>query len=235
MAQPEDLSVWRAPERPGDLRLTGHHAAIEPLEAAHAEPLHNAFRADDAIWAWLPYGPFENAASYAAWVAEAAGRSDPKFFAIRKSGDAGPSGVASLMRADPPHGVIEIGHICFAPALQRSPAATEAVFLLADWAFAAGYRRLEWKCNARNGPSLRAAARFGFDFEGVFRQHMIVKGVNRDTSWFAILDRDWPDLRAAYLAWLDPGNFDLGGRQGLALSGLTEAARLRAQAEPRDP
>jgi RimJ/RimL family protein N-acetyltransferase len=230
-----DLARWTPPPPPGPMRLAGRHATLAPLAPEHAAALHAANAADDRIWAYLPYGPFADVAAYAAWVASVADGPDPRFFAIAPHGAAGPTGVASLMRAEPRHGAIEIGHVCFSPALQRSPAASEAIHLLADWAFGAGYRRLEWKCDAGNAASRRAAARFGFAFEGVFRQHMIVKGRNRDTAWFAMTDRDWPDLRAAHLAWLDPANFDADGRQRRRLGDLTAPVRARAEAEHRAP
>jgi len=229
------LDAWRAPPLPGPLTLVGRYARLEPLGPEHAAALHAANAASDAKWAYLPYGPFATAADYVAWVAGVAGRADPRFFAVRDLAAAAPGGVASLMRATPEHGVIEVGHICFAPALQRTRAATEAVLLLADWAFATGYRRFEWKCDAANAPSRRAAARYGFACEGVFRQHMIVKGRNRDTAGFAMIDRDWPELRAAHRAWTDPSNFDADGRQWRRLAELNAAVRLRAEGERARP
>nr|MBA3325675.1 GNAT family N-acetyltransferase [Paracoccaceae bacterium] len=184
----EDLSTWRRPAPPGPITLEGNYALLAPLAPAHAAALHAANAADPAIWDFMAYGPFPDAAAYAAWVERVADRPDPRFFAILARGDADPGGVASLMRVDPEHGAIEVGHICLAPGLQRTRAASEAILLLADWAFTAGYRRLEWKCDARNAPSRQAATRYGFAFEGVFRRHMIVKGRNRDTAWFAMVD-----------------------------------------------
>lgn len=131
------------------------------------------------------------------------------------------------MRIDRESGVVEIGNIAFSPGLQRTPAATEAIHLLLEHAFASGFRRVEWKCNAENGPSRRAAARYGFAFEGTFRQHMVVKGRNRDTAWFALLDGEWPDLRTAHRAWLDPANFDDAGAQRRTLADLTAAQMAR--------
>ncbi len=231
----ERLAAWSPPPRPGDMVLTGLHVRLEPLDPRHSAALHEANRVDDGIWGYLPYGPFGDAAAYGAWVASVAGPNDPKFFAITRAGEPGPSGVASLMRAEPAHGTIEIGHVCFSKRLQQTPAASEAIFLLADWAFAAGYRRLEWKCNAHNAASRRAAERYGFVFEGVFRQHLIVKGANRDTAWFAILDGDWPELAAAHRDWLDAANFDGAGRQRRSLGDLTAPIRLRGEAAHRDP
>ena len=148
------------------------------------------------------------------------------FFALVDRESGLPGGVASLMRVVPEHGVIEVGHICLAPRMQRTRAASEMVFLFAERMFAAGYRRFEWKCDAANLRSRRAAERFGFSFEGVFRSHMVVKGRNRDTAWFAMTDGDWPCLRAAWEAWLDPANFDAAGRQRRRLGALTAPCRV---------
>jgi RimJ/RimL family protein N-acetyltransferase len=209
--------------------LEGISVRLEPLAPHHASALHAATEVDDRIWDFLPYGPFD-AAAHAAWVEAMAGLADPFFLALTRSSAPGPEGVLALMRIVPEHGCIEVGHIRLGPALQRSRAATEALFLVLDWAFGVGYRRFEWKCDALNLPSRRAAQRFGFAYEGVFRQHMIVKGRNRDTAWFAITDGDWTRLRGAYLAWLDPGNFDPAGRQRERLSALT--APLCAAGDP---
>jgi RimJ/RimL family protein N-acetyltransferase len=194
----------------------GARVRLERLSPDHSAALHAAAQGDPVLWHYLPYGPFADAASYAAWIASDASADDPLFYAI--VGEA-PLGVASYLRIDPPHGSIEIGHIWFGAALQRTPAATEAIYLLAREAFdGLGNRRLEWKCDAANARSRRAAERFGFTFEGVFRQHMIVKGRNRDTAWYSIVDGEWPRVRAAFQAWLAPENFDAAGgqRRGLA-------------------
>lgn len=226
-----DLSRWTRPPAPGPMTLAGAWVRLEPLAPGHAAALHAANSADDAIWRWLPYGPFADAAAYGAWLAGAAGKADPRFFAVIDRATERPAGVAALMRIDPAMGAIEVGHVCFAPELQRTRAATEAISLVAAWAFDAGYRRFEWKCDAANAPSRRAAERFGFAFEGVFRQAAIVKGRNRDTAWFAMTDRDWQEIGPAHRAWLAPGNFDAEGRQRQRLGALTEAVRLRAEAE----
>jgi RimJ/RimL family protein N-acetyltransferase len=231
-----DLTNWTPPEAPGAMTLRGRYALLEPLAAAQAPALHAANLADDGIWQWLPYGPFAAQADYAAWVAGVADRPDPRFFAITDlaAPEAGPAGVASLMRIDRANGVAEVGHVCLSPRLQRRRAATEAICLLADWVLKAGYRRFEWKCDASNAPSRRAARRLGFAFEGVFRQHMVVKGRNRDTAWFAMTDRDWPEVEAAHREWLDPGNFDAEGRQRRKLGALTAPIVACAEAE-HDP
>jgi RimJ/RimL family protein N-acetyltransferase len=206
--------------------LEGRYARLEPLSVAHAAALHAAMAVDDRIWDYLPYGPFE-AASYRDWVATAVAKPDPMFFAVMDRGCDAPAGVASLMRITPEMGTIEVGHICLAPALQRTRAASEMLSLLAEWVFDLGYRRFEWKCDALNLPSRRAAQRFGFSFEGVFRQHMVVRGRNRDTAWFAMTDGDWQrGLRAAHRAWLAPENFDAAGNQQRRLGALTGPCRV---------
>lgn len=213
---------WVAPEVPGPAVIEGRYARLERLDATrHAASLHRANAADDRIWDYLPYGPFACLADYRNWAAAMAARADPLFYTIiaRATGQAG--GVASYLRIDPPAGSIEVGHVNLAPVLQQTPAATEAMVLMMRWAFAAGYRRYEWKCDALNLPSRRAAARLGFSYEGTFRQATIVKGRNRDTAWFAVIDTDWPALDVAQQAWLDPANFDATGRQRQSLSDLT--------------
>jgi RimJ/RimL family protein N-acetyltransferase len=188
---------------------------LEPFDAsAHEQALYESLH-DDAgdprLWDYLPYGPFTRE-EWHEWFAASCASRDPLFFALLVDGV--PLGQASYLRIEPEHGVIEIGHIALGPELQRTPAATEAMYLLARHAFDdLGYRRLEWKCDALNARSRRAAERLGFTFEGIFRQHMIVKGRNRDSAWFSIIDREWPERRAAFEAWLDPANFDATGRQ----------------------
>lgn len=198
--------------------MQGRGARLERLAASHAAGLHDAMAGADENWRYLPYGPFD-AAGMATWVDWAAAQADPWFFAILV--EARPLGVASYLRVVPEHGVAEVGHINFAPALKGTVAATEAMALMAQRVFDAGYRRYEWKCNAANLASRRAAQRLGFSFEGIFRQHMVVKGRNRDTAWFAMTDGDWPQVRIAYKVWLDRANFDDAGRQRLPLGTLT--------------
>jgi len=174
----------------------------------------------------MPYGPFADPGAYRDWVAWACRGADPLFLAVSASGT--PCGVAAFLRIAPAAGSIEIGHVCFAPRLQRTPAATEALSMMIGWAFRAGYRRVEWKCDARNTPSRRAAQRLGLSFEGVFRQAGVVKGRNRDTAWYAAIDGEWPALSAAHEAWLSPDNFDSTGVQRQALSALTRPLLARA-------
>ena len=194
--------------------------------ARHGTSLFAAYQLDHAGvgWTYLPYGPFTDEPTFRSWLDGIAAKDDPLFHAILDdSGDA--VGVASLMRISPETGSIEVGHIHYSPRLQRTRAATEAMFLMMRRVFEElGYRRYEWKCDALNEPSRKAAARLGFSFEGVFRQATIYKGRNRDTAWFAIIDHEWPALKAAYETWLDPGNFDAHGKQQQGLGALTAAA-----------
>ncbi|MEM9796859.1 MAG: GNAT family protein [Pseudomonadota bacterium] len=211
------LSEWRGLRFQPATALSGRYARLERLRVEdHAEAIHRANLADHGIWRFLPYGPFPSLDAYAAWAIQAEASDDPAFYAVRDVAGTW-SGVASLMRIDRANGVIEIGHINYAIALQRTRTATEALHLMMDHAFAAGFRRLEWKCNAQNAASRRAALRLGFTYEGTFRQHMVVKGANRDTAWFAITDGDWPAIKRAHLDWLHPDNFD-GERQRMSLS-----------------
>ena len=221
----DPLPSGRRPER---APLAGAHALLEPVDAgAHAQSLYRVShgRPDDAVlWTYLAYGPFPDQGAFERWLEERARSEDPLFFAIVEQASGAAAGMASYMNVVPANGTIEIGHIWFAPSLQKSRAATEAIYLLARHAFEElGYRRLEWKCDALNAASMRAARRFGFTYEGTFRQHMVVKGRNRDTAWFALLDRHWPVQRTAFERWLAPENFDSDGRQRVALSALTSA------------
>jgi len=218
---------WRAPPAPADLHLEGRYAALAPMRAeTHAVLIYRELQGLDWIWDYMPNGPFGSAAQYHRWMREAEGRADPYFLAIRDKEQDLWAGVASYLRITPDQGVIEVGNIAFSPALQQTRAATEAMVLMMDWAFGAGYRRYEWKCNALNAPSRRAAQRLGFSFEGVFRQHMMAKGRNRDTAWFAITDQEWPALKEAFAVWLSPSNFDAEGKQKESLSDLTRLVRV---------
>ncbi len=212
---------WSPPPRPEPVAMAGRYVRLEPLAPVHVAELHAANAASDAIWDYLPYGPFGSEADYGAWVASVAGGADPLFFALRDLDTGRAAGVASYLRIAPEAGSIEVGHINLSPELQRTRAATEAMALMMGWAFGAGYRRYEWKCEALNGPSRRAAARLGLSYEGVFRQAAVVKGRNRDTAWYAAIDAEWPALQAAFETWLDPANFDGEGRQRQSLSTLT--------------
>jgi RimJ/RimL family protein N-acetyltransferase len=219
---------WAQATSPGRIALNGELVRLEVLDPGrHAESLYTSSHAPDAgrLWDHLPYGPFASQVEFTAWLDGCAASADPLFFAVVDWTTMRALGMASFLRMVPEHGVIEIGHIWFAPVLQRTRQATEAIFLLARSAFdELGYRRLEWKCDSLNEPSRRAATRFGFTYEGVFRQHMIVKGRNRDTAWFSMTDGEWPSRRAAFEAWLAPENFDEAGRQRQSLSAIRAAA-----------
>jgi RimJ/RimL family protein N-acetyltransferase len=202
--------------------MEGRFARLEPLdEARHGASLWQAVNGADAIWTYLAYGPWRDEASFRAWLQERQALTDPLYFAVVEKASGKAQGCVTLMRFDQPNGVIETGHIFFAPSMQRTPTASEAIYLLARHVFDdLGYRRFEWKCDEGNRRSRHAALRFGFAFEGVFRQHMIVKGHNRDTAWFSMLDSEWPKRKAAFEAWLAPGNFDGSGYQRQSLSAL---------------
>jgi RimJ/RimL family protein N-acetyltransferase len=216
------LPGWTAPRRPEAMVLEGRYARLERLDPeAHASALYAANAGHDDIWDYLPYGPFASETDYARWMRAMAIQSDPWFYAIRDRETGQLGGVASYLRITPEAGTIELGHINLAPRLQRGRAASEAMMLMIGWAFGAGYRRFEWKCDTLNLPSRRAAERLGLSYEGVFRQAAVVKGRNRDTAWFAAIDSDWPGLRAAYETWLHPDNFDPSGVQIRQLSALT--------------
>ncbi len=221
---PVGVKVDAAPARlPGAGALDGRFGLLEKLDTCHAAALWDAVKDDDALWPYMAYGPFPDKAAFTAWVAERATLADPFSYAILANGRA--VGIATLMEIRPAMRVIEVGHIVYGPALQRTPLATEVQYLLARHVFETlGYRRYEWKCNALNAPSRRAALRFGFTFEGIFRQHMIVKGRNRDTAWFAMLDCDWPARKATFERWLAPENFDADGQQRTSLSTLNGPA-----------
>ncbi|BAP87651.1 putative Acyl-CoA N-acyltransferase [Burkholderiales bacterium GJ-E10] len=220
------LPDWLPPPAPQRHPLHGRLCRLEPLDPVrHATALFDAYAQDSAGrgWTYLPYGPFAEAADYAAWMETIAHDADPLLFAIVDAASDRPVGVAGYLRITPAAGSIEIGHLHFSPQLQRTPMATEAPFLLMREAFTLGYRRLEWKCDSLNQPSRRAATRLGFRYEGTFRQATVVKRCNRDTAWFSIIDGEWPALRNAIERWLDPGNFDPDGRQRIALTALTDA------------
>ena len=221
---------WTSARRPRRTELRGSHVLLRPLDAsADAGPLYAVSHppaGDPAIWDYLFEGPFESVEELRVFLAEAEVSEDPFFFTLVGLPGERPLGFASYLRIAAEHGSIEIGNVCFGTPLQRTTAATEAIYLLARHAFDdLGYRRLEWKCNALNAPSRRAAERFGFRFEGVFRKHYVVKGRNRDTAWYAIVDDEWPAVRAAFEAWLDPANFDEEGRQRHSLAELRVPGR----------
>ena len=219
---------WRPAQRPARSELRGTHVLLRPLDADRdAEALYAQSHppaANPDLWTYLPNGPYRDSAELRDALRIAQASEDPLFFTLVLLPAEGPAGVASYLRITPEHGVIEIGHIWFGASLRRTTAATEAIYLLAVHAFDdLGYRRLEWKCDSLNQPSRRAAERFGFRFEGVFRHHMVVKGRNRDTAWFAITDDEWPAVRAGFRAWLSPHNLNGAGGQRRTLGELIAA------------
>jgi RimJ/RimL family protein N-acetyltransferase len=210
--------------RPGRSVLEGRYARLEPLALAHAQGLMAA-SANASSFDYLFDVPPKDLDDLKAYIVQKAAAEDPLFHSVIDKATGLAGGRQTLMRITPEHGVIEIGNILWGPTIARSRVATEALYLAAKYVFdELGYRRFEWKCNDLNAPSKRAARRFGFAFEGVFRQHMWTKGANRDTAWFAMLDHEWPRLRAAYERWLDPANFDAAGRQRAKLDALISGA-----------
>jgi RimJ/RimL family protein N-acetyltransferase len=221
-AQPIGDSVDPKPApRPGPVKLAGRFGFIERLNAArHDASFWDAVRGHDRIWTYLPDGPFAELAEFSTWLDGCEKNEQRYFYAVVDTNER-VLGIMSLMEIRLAMRVIEVGYIVYAPALQRTPLATEAQYLLARYAFETlGYRRYEWKCDLLNAPSRRAAARFGFTYEGIFRQHMIVKGRNRDTAWFAMLDGEWPARKRAFERWLAPENFTAEGRQKTSLAAL---------------
>lgn len=212
-----DLSHWHGAPRPERRTLEGRYARLEPMTIArHEAQLFESARAPgaEARFAYLFESAPADGLAFRRWMETAVCGEDPLFFAVIDRATGRAEGRQALMRMDPANGVIEIGHILWGPAIARTRVATEALSLLAQYVFDdLGYRRFEWKCNDRNAPSRRAALRFGFTFEGIFRQHMVTKGRNRDTAWFSMIDAEWPALRSSYQAWLADDNFDGEGRQ----------------------
>lgn len=235
MNVPPDLPLgekldWKPVPRPTSVPLRGAHILVRPVNAEKdAVPLFSVSHlpdGDPAIWTYLPDGSYESPEHLRQMLAWAETSEDPLYFALVRIADERPVGLASYLRITPEFGVIEIGHIWFGVQLQRTTAATEAIYLLTRHAFDdLGYRRLEWKCNALNAASRRAAERFGFTFEGVFRKHQVVKGRNRDTAWYAITDDEWPAIKRGFEAWLAPENMDDEGRQRRSLGELMGEAR----------
>ncbi len=209
------------PER---VTLDGQYVTVAPLSALHhTDSLWTRTSGEEkaGLWSYLGEGPFPSRESFQDLLRKREGSLDPLFFALLDPRSWEALGMAALMRMEPAHGVIEVGNILYSPQLQKSRAATEAMYLLAGYVFdSLHYRRYEWKCNALNKPSRKAALRLGFTFEGIFRQHMVVKGRNRDTAWFSMLDGEWPARKADLERWLDASNFDENGRQKSSLGNL---------------
>lgn len=218
------ISGWTPPSGPSHEVLIGRVCRAEPLNIAdHAEALFEAFSVDgaDPGWSYLPYGPFGTRDAFEAWIGETCLSDNPLFFAFVDVVSGKAVGVASYLNINRIYGTVEVGHVHFAPAMQRSRIASEAMYLMMCHAFEAGYRRYEWKCNMLNARSRAAAQRFGFSYEGIFRQHMVVRGENRDSAWYACIDGEWPDLKTAFETWLDDANFDADGQQIQRLADLT--------------
>jgi RimJ/RimL family protein N-acetyltransferase len=222
------LPDWKTCEHPRGARLQGRLCRLEPSDTgAHAKDLFRAFGEDrdGRNWTYLPYGPFTDEAEFGGWMSSTCLGDDPCFFSVLDAADDRAVGLASYLRIEPGIGVIEVGHIHFSPAMQGRSIATEAMYLMMREVFEVrGYRRYEWKCDALNAPSRSAALRLGFAFEGIFRQATMYKGRNRDTAWYAILDREWPAARKVFENWLDAANFDAAGRQKTSLSAAMREA-----------
>jgi hypothetical protein len=227
------VSSLEPAERPSGAPLAGSRVRLERLSAEqHSSDLFQALQANPAgtLWTYMPQGPFETAGEFTKWMSSIDSSTDPLFYAIIDLATEKPVGIAAYLRIDTHNRTVEVGWLTFSSQLRRSAAATEAMYLMATHAFNLGFRRYEWKCNALNAPSIAAAERLGFSFEGLFRNAVIVKGHNRDTAWFAFTDGDWPAIKEAHEAWLDPSNFDESGKQKSSLRDLT--APLRHSAWP---
>jgi RimJ/RimL family protein N-acetyltransferase len=213
---------WEVCQKPPQKNMYGQYCNLEPLSIdKHSEQLFSAFieDSDEYNWTYLPYGPFDNVKSFSVWLEECCLGDDPQFQVIIDKETNKALGMASYLRIVPIVGVIEVGHIHYSNKMQRTCVATEAMYLMMSRVFdELGYRRYEWKCDALNARSCRAAGRFGFTFEGIFRQATIYKGRNRDTAWYSIIDSEWPKIKSAYEDWLNPNNFDTNGNQLNSLS-----------------
>ena len=231
--QPIGFSIgdWTPPVRPPAEPMIGRYCRLERLDADRdGQSLFDAYALDseNRNWTYLPQGPFESYAEFHIWLSDMAKLDDPFFFTIIDAESQTSVGIASYLRITPPAGSIEVGHIHYSPLLQKTPSATEAMYLMMRHAFELGYRRYEWKCDALNAPSRAAAQRLGLSYEGIFRQATVYKQRNRDTAWYATIDREWPDLKLVFEQWLDPNNFDNDGNQRTRLSMLT-APLLKAR------
>ncbi|MDX1451791.1 MAG: GNAT family protein [Oleiphilaceae bacterium] len=231
-----EVSNWQNPPHVGEAELTQHlvgqYCQLVPLRKEDDYALMAAFdQAADSLWTYLPYGPFKGVRSYQKWIRSLLRQSATLFAYTIQTPEGQVLGLCAYARIDPSAGSIEIAHLCFSPLLQQTCAATEAIYMMIDAAFHLGYRRCEWKCNSLNLPSVAAAGRFGFRYEGTFRQAQVVKGHNRDTDWFSILDHEWPLIKPCYENWLDKKNFDAKGKQRARLSVLTHKAIERSKAD----
>lgn len=219
----DPLEDFQAAKLPHGHRFTGRTATVEPLAEKHLDSLVASLGGQAAAphWTYMSQGPFDSDAALREFLSSIVPSTDPYFFAVVEPTTGQALGFLSLMRHQPEHGVIEVGWVTFGPRLQRSTATTEAQFLLMSLVFEdLGYRRYEWKCDALNADSRRAATRLGFTYEGTFRQAIVYKGRNRDTAWYSIIDSEWPSLKARFAAWLDPANFDSKGNQRVRLQDI---------------
>jgi len=222
----EIVDSFSIPPHPKGISIEGKLVDLKPLIASEfAEELFisNAIDKEGINWAYLPYGPFDSQVNYTKWIKSFEEGDDPVFFAIISKKLKKAIGIASFLRINPTKGLIEVGHINYSPLLQKTTEATEAMFLMMKWVFDNGYRRYEWKCNALNLKSRRAAQRLGFSYEGVFRQMTISKGRNRDTAWFAIIDKEWAEIEKCFDQFLSESNFDNNGKSKVSLTSLTES------------
>lgn len=223
----DPMPGWSPRPAPADVTLQGRFCRLEPLDAErHAEDLFAAYSTahDDRDFTYLFAGPYRDAGEHRSFAESAARSADPKPYAVVDTAQGKAVGTLSLMRIDPKNGVIEVGGVTFSRLLSRKPASTEAQFLLMQYAFdGLGYRRYEWKCDSLNAPSRTTALRLGFHFEGIFRQAIVYKGRSRDTAWYSVIDKEWPLLKQAFLAWLAPGNFDADGQQVRSLSAIRDS------------
>ncbi|EJK8585139.1 GNAT family N-acetyltransferase [Enterobacter hormaechei] len=221
----ESLIDWQPRPHPSRVVLQGRYCRLEPLRMEHAHALFSAYSVagDTRSWTWLLREPDATAEEIAEWVASVSELADPIHFTVIDNQTQSPVGTLSLMRIDPKNGVVEVGHVHFSSLLSRTPMSTEAQYLLMRYVFdTLGYRRYEWKCNSLNEPSRKAALRLGFQFEGRFRQALVIKGRNRDTDWFSILDKEWPALASAFESWLATDNFTADGKQKRSLESWRE-------------
>lgn len=216
----DDVPGWQGARDIPHTAMQGRFCDVVPLDMAHGPNLFAAYSADTTgtLWTYMPTGPFDDIETFTTWLQTCCASRDPLFFAVINNQTGTAVGVASFLRIKPKDGVAEVGYIALAPALQKTAAATEAMYLMMRHVFDLGYRRYEWKCDALNAASQAAAKRLGFHYDGLFRQALVYKGRNRDTAWFSILDRDWPPIRHAFERWLDPTNFDEHGKQKMRLS-----------------
>ncbi len=220
------LKKWQPAKTPQKTNILGTHITLEPLHPdKHGPTLFDLFHIDNSIWTYLPYGPFDTYDEFYAWLISMAKVNDPFPYAILSNKTKTPIGIATFLRITPEHSAIEVGHLLFSKDLKKTPAATEAMYLMMHHAFEElGYRRYEWKCDSFNQPSRNAAERLGFKFEGTFRNHMVYKNRSRDTFWFSITDSEWPALKLRLQKWLNPNNFDTHGNQKSSLREMDDQA-----------